>query len=87
MHYVYILLSKRDRKLYVGYTNNLRNRLNKHNAGKVLATQNRLPMQLIYYEAHLDKQEARDREKYLKTGWGRNFVITKLAKTLQKAKI
>ena len=87
MHYVYILLSKRDRKLYVGYTNNLRNRLNKHNTGKVLATQNRLPMQLIYYEAHLDKQEARDREKYLKTGWGRNFVITKLAKTLQKAKI
>jgi len=87
MHYVYVLLSKKDDKLYTGYTNDLRTRLNKHNAGKVLATKDRLPLKLLYYEMHLDEQEARDRERYLKTGWGRNFIVTKLARTLQKAKI
>lgn len=87
MHYVYVLLSKKDDKLYVGYSNDLIARIRKHNAGKVLATKSRLPLKLVYYEARLDEQEARDREKYLKTGWGRNFIITKLARTLQKAKI
>ena len=87
MHYVYLLLSRKDGKLYAGYTNDLVARVKKHNAGKVLATKGRLPMKLIYYEARLDEEEARERERYLKTGWGRNFIITKLARTLHNAKI
>ncbi|MEK7506788.1 MAG: GIY-YIG nuclease family protein [Patescibacteria group bacterium] len=87
MHYVYVFLSKKDDKLYIGYTNDLISRIKEHNTGKVLATKSRLPIKLIYYEAHLDEQEARDREKFLKTGWGRSFILTKLARTLQKAKI
>lgn len=54
MHYVYILFSKKDNKLYIGYTNDLRNRLEKHNAGKVQATKSRTPLKLICYEAYLD---------------------------------
>lgn len=75
MHYVYILLSRKDDKLYVGYTIDLVSRISKHNAGKVLATKARLPLRLVYYEAHLDERGAREREKYLKTGWGRNFIL------------
>ena len=73
--------------MYVGYTNDLRSRISKHNAGKVRATKPRLPLRLIYYEAHLDEQEARDREFFLKSGWGRKFIRDKLARTLKKAKI
>ena len=87
MHYVYILLSLRDGKLYIGYTNDLRSRIQKHNAGKVQATKPRLPLMLVYYEAHLDEQEAREREIFFKTGWGRKFIQDKLARTLLKAKI
>ena len=50
MWYTYILLSKKDNKLYTGYTNNLLKRLEKHNKGEVYATKNREPFKLIYYE-------------------------------------
>jgi len=86
MHYVYILLSKRDNKLYIGYTNNLKNRLQKHNAGKVQATKFRIPLSLIYYEAYLDESDARNRERFLKTGWGRNYINRNLKGTLNKVK-
>jgi putative endonuclease len=72
MYYVYILQSKRDRKLYVGCTNDLKQRLKLHNGGKIFSTRNRLPLILIYYEAFIDKHDAFNREQWLKTGWGRN---------------
>ena len=87
MHYVYILLSQSDGKLYIGYTNDLKNRLEKHNAGKVRATKSRIPLKLVYYEACLDEWDAREREKFLKSGWGRKYIQKKLARTLTKAKI
>ena len=43
MHYVYILYSKKDKKLYTGCTYDLRARLEKHNAKKVVSTMNRTP--------------------------------------------
>ncbi len=87
MHYVYILMSQKDGLLYIGYTNNLRARFDKHNAGKVQATAYRRPLKIIYYEAYLDEWDARERERYFKTGWGRNYIKQKLLRTLQKAKI
>jgi putative endonuclease len=87
MHYVYILISKKDNHLYIGYSNNLKNRFAKHNAGKVQATSHRLPLKLVYYEAYLDEWDAREREKYFKTGWGRRYIQKNLSRTLQKAKI
>ena len=74
MWYVYILISKKDEKLYVGCTNDLRQRVKLHNKGQVLATKFRRPFMLVYYEAYLDKRDAFVREKWLKTGWGRNYI-------------
>jgi len=74
MYYVYILQSKRDNNLYIGCTNNLKERILLHNTGKVFSTKNRTPLQLIYYEAFIDKKDAFKREKWLKTGWGHNQI-------------
>ncbi len=57
-YYVYVLKSEKDGNNYVGYTNNLRERIILHNAGKVLSTKNRLPLHLIYFEACLNQQDA-----------------------------
>ncbi|GBE17283.1 GIY-YIG nuclease superfamily protein [bacterium BMS3Abin15] len=64
MFYTYILKSIKDQSLYVGWTDDLKSRFTKHNAGKVLSTKFRRPLKLIYYEACLVKQAAIKREKY-----------------------
>lgn len=74
MQYVYILQSKKDKNLYVGCTSDLRKRFKLHNSGNVESTKSRKPFILIYYEAHLNKQDAFQREKFLKTGWGKNYI-------------
>lgn len=74
MWYVYILQSKADLFLYVGITNDLKNRLKLHNAGKVYSTKLRKPFKVIYYEAHTNKYDTAKREKFLKTGWGKNWI-------------
>ena len=74
MHYVYVLKSKKDVKLYVGCTNNLKGRLEKHNAGHVASTKLRRPLEIIFYEAFINKSDAFTREQWLKTGWGRNHL-------------
>jgi len=73
-YYVYVLKSENDGNNYVGYTNDLRARMNLHNAGKVLSTKNRLPIKLIYFEGCLNQQDATKREKYLKTAWGKRYI-------------
>ena len=74
MQYVYILQSKNDGDLYIGCTNNLRERLRLHNLGKVQSTKSRKQFILIYYEAYLNKKDGFEREKFFKTGWGRNYI-------------
>jgi putative endonuclease len=74
MHYVYILRSNKDNKMYIGCTSNLQKRLDLHNSGKVPATTRRRPLELIYYEAFRHKENAYAREKWLKTGWGRAHI-------------
>jgi putative endonuclease len=71
---VYILRSKRDNKRYVGFTNNLEKRIAEHNSGKVIATKNRRPPELIYFEGYENKFEAAKREKFFKSGKGREFL-------------
>ena len=66
MHYVYILKSRKDKELYISSTNDLKERFKKHNAGKVFATANRIPLELVYYEAYKVEKEARHREHNLK---------------------
>jgi len=78
MHYVYVLLSKKDNKKYTGYTKNLKLRFEQHNKGRVASTKDRMPLQLIYYEACLSQQDATHREKYLKTYHGKMFLKRRL---------
>lgn len=59
MYYVYLLKDKRNKSLYIGYSNNIENRVKQHQ------TRNK-NLELIYYEAYLSEQEARTRERKLK---------------------
>ena len=77
-YYVYILLSKEDSNKYIGYTSDLRKRIKEHNEGKCFSTKYRRPLILIYYEACLSKDDAKRRERYLKTTGGRRFLAKRL---------
>ncbi len=87
LFYTYVLISLRDKKLYVGYTDNLNKRLTEHNEGKVTSTKNRIPLSLMYYEACRNKQDAIKREKYFKMGYGRRFLKTRLHNYLINKKL
>ncbi len=78
MHYVYVLRSKADGRLYTGCTGDLRKRFQQHNDGKVPATQRRTPLELVYYEACLSAEDAFRREKYLKTAYGKRYLKSRL---------
>lgn len=78
MQYVYIIKSKKDGKNYVGYTKNLKLRFEQHQKGLVVATKNRRPLILIYYEACISQQDATHREKYLKTAYGKRYIKSRL---------
>jgi len=79
MKYVYILESvgSADR-YYVGITGDLRDRLKRHNAGKITHTAKHLPWKLKTYVAFLDEAKAFAFEKYLKSGSGRAFAKKRL---------
>ena len=65
MYYLYILRLS-NYQIYIGFTNNIRKRLEEHNDGKVLTTSKYLPAKLIYYECYLSKKDALQREKMIK---------------------
>jgi putative endonuclease len=76
--YVYLLVSEFDKSWYIGYSNNLLNRINQHNSGESYYTRRKMPWKLLYYEVSLNKYDAIAREKYLKTGMGRRFLKNRL---------
>jgi len=78
MLYNYILYSRKDKKFYTGFTKNLKLRFEQHKKGLVESTKNRLPVQLIYYEACYNQRDATHREKYLKTYHGKIFIRKRL---------
>lgn len=83
MHfYVYVLLSLKDKRFYIGYTKNLKDRLSRHARGEVESTKNRRPLKLIHYEYYINEQDAKAREIYLKSGYGRKNLKKALQKTL-----
>lgn len=84
MFYVYILFSLQDRQLYIGYTNELKNRYARHIKGYVKATKHRRPLKLIYFETYLLESDAMRREKFLKGGKGRGELKVQLKDILQK---
>lgn len=82
--YVYVLFSLKDKQLYIGFTTDLRQRFSQHQSGKVTSTKQRLPVSLIYYEAYKNVIDAKKREKYLKSGFGRSQLKKALATELSK---
>jgi putative endonuclease len=76
--YTYVLRSLKDNNLYIGWTIDLKNRFEKHNLGLVNSTKNRIPMELVYYEACRSKENAIKREKSLKTGFGRSYLKSRI---------
>ena len=81
--YVYTLLSPKDHNLYTGFTTNLKNRLQQHARGEVKSTQNRRPLKLIHYEYFINEADAKAREVFLKSGFGRNQLKQALKRTLR----
>lgn len=69
-YFVYILISNKDYKLYVGCTNDLKKRIIRHNNGEVSATKSRRPLELIHSEQFEHKADAFNRERFLKSLWG-----------------
>ncbi len=74
MYYVYILRSKRNGKLYTGFTEDLRKRVAKHRANGVYTTKRMSGVELIFYEAFINSRDAREREKNLKTTKGKRTI-------------
>ena len=81
---VYILFSKKDFFLYIGYSANLEARLKRHNAGGNKSTSYRLPLELIFCEFYLFEEDARKREMYFKTTMGKKAIKLMLRSTLEK---
>ncbi|MBI4686154.1 MAG: GIY-YIG nuclease family protein [Nitrospirae bacterium] len=67
MYYVYFLRSRKNGSLYIGQTNNIDKRLERHNSGQIKSTKNRFPFDLIYSEKYNTRREAMLREKHLKS--------------------
>lgn len=82
MFYTYVIQSEKNHKWYTGSTKDLRKRFREHNSDKVFSTKGRGPFGLIYYEASLNEQDARAREKYLKSGFGRRYLKNRLKRFL-----
>lgn len=72
-YFVYIILNKND-QIYIGQTNNLEDRLLRHNSGTQKYTKGKGPFELIYFEQFQTRSEAMKREKALKSGKGREWI-------------
>lgn len=84
MFYVYLLQSQKVKRTYIGYTDNLKNRLEKHNNKRVQSTKNDTPWKLVYYESFFSKKDARDRENKLKYhGQAKRRLIERLQHSME----
>jgi putative endonuclease len=78
MFIVYVLRSKSNDKLYTGQTKNIEFRFLQHSAGLARYTRGRGPWELVYSEEFPTRSLAMAREKFLKSGQGRQWLKEKL---------
>ena len=83
MFYVYLLLLN-NKQIYTGFTTSLKQRIDEHKRGNVKSTINRRPVKLIHYEVYLLEEDARRREKFLKTSDGKKFSKRQLSCLFKK---
>lgn len=84
---VYVLLSQKDGKFYIGSTSNLKQRLTDHFHGDSKATAPRRPFVLVFCEYFLSKKDALRREKYFKTTAGKKGLKLILRESLEFNKL
>lgn len=82
-YYTYILQSLKNGSLYIGYTSDLKKRFKEHNSGENKATKPYIPYRLIFYEAFLNRIDAKNREEYLKGGYGRKTIKAMIKRYLE----
>jgi putative endonuclease len=82
-YYVYLLRNKNKNFFYVGYSENLTQRIKDHNDGRSKSTKEYVPLELIHYEAYSNKKDAKRRELYLKTSKGRTTIRTMISEMLK----
>ena len=68
--------------MYYGYTCGLKKRVKEHNDRESTYTKGKTPWKLIYYETYINKLDAMKREKFLKSGRGREIIQKHLENTL-----
>jgi putative endonuclease len=78
VYYTYVLLSESDMEFYVGFTQNLKLRFEQRQKGLLESTEDRRPLNLIYYEACINRNDALRRERYFKAYHGRMFLKSRL---------
>lgn len=86
MYYVYVLLMN-NKKLYKGFSGNLKIRLNDHKKGLAKSTKDNGPLKLIHYEVYSLKSDAQRRERFLKTTEGRRLLRQQIRDVLIKEKV
>ncbi|NAS30967.1 GIY-YIG nuclease family protein [Flavobacteriaceae bacterium R38] len=74
---VYVLRSLKDNRFYVGMSADIEKRIQTHNSGNVKSTKGYRPWELIHQESFPDRITARKREKYLKSGYGKQWLKEK----------
>ncbi|MBT8270133.1 MAG: GIY-YIG nuclease family protein [Bacteroidia bacterium] len=77
MMYVYVLRSEIDGRFYVGMTENVEKRIKEHNLGRAKSTKGYRPWTILHQEEYPDRNAARKREKYLKSGYGKQWLKNK----------
>jgi putative endonuclease len=78
MFYTYAFYDRARKIFYIGYTNDLKRRVAEHKCGKTQTTSRMENKLLVYYEACISQKDAEDREKQLKTGFGRGYLKKRL---------
>lgn len=85
MFYVYLLECQQDKTWYIGFTEDLKQRVNDHSSGKgCRTTAMKKDWRLVQYEAYINKYDALGREKFLKGGSGRIYLKKQLKNYLIK---
>jgi putative endonuclease len=87
MHYTYVLkcVDSNSKRVifYVGVTDNLQKRIKEHQSENTKTTKSFDIIELVYYEACLNKTDAYVREKQLKTGFGRGYIRRRISNYLK----
>jgi putative endonuclease len=80
---VYILKSQKDGSYYIGHTQDLDSRLERHNQGRVKYTKSKIPWEVAYLEQYPDRSSAMAREEEIKKRKSKEFIDSLVRKSRQ----